>query len=109
MTNNFNVIEIIDSNTIAVKPGWTFKDREGNEFRDNKVKISGLNIPRGDKHAQHRLSSLLLNREVELVNPVIVSMNKGVPVIACNVLFYQTDIAYYFPEFSNSSKELEYQ
>lgn len=107
---NFRIIEIIDANTIKVEPGWSFTDTSGREFSDNKVKILGSNISPSDEYAKHRLSSLLINRDVELVNPKIIENNvNGAPVIACNVIVDKTDISYYFPEYSSKTKrEVEY-
>lgn len=95
----FKVIEIINANTIRVEPKWSFVNSIGQDFSDNKVKILGVADDPDNRYIKHTLSSLLMNREVELVNPVIIgNPQERHPEIACNVIVDKTDVTYYFPE-----------
>jgi hypothetical protein len=107
---NFKVAEIINANTIRVSPKWHFLDASGRPISDDKIRILGFNVSPDDKYAQNRLTSLLMNREVDLVDPTIISENVGRNAfIGCYVLLDGTDITYYFPEYhSKSKKEVVY-
>jgi len=66
----FKIIEVIDGGTFRVFPNWGWSDHEG-----DKIKLNGYVSlpPEHDREAKKILKNLLLNREVELKNPVRVS------------------------------------
>ena len=93
----FNVVEIIDGDTIRVSPKWTWNGREG-----DTVKILGYTTPVETRQAIaiERLNNLLKNKHVELRNAQnFVSPQSS--AIACRVYLNGVDVSKYFPEFYN--------
>lgn len=101
--NTFKVTEIIDGNTVRVSPIWGFEGPDGKEYSDNKVRVLGLASAADNELTKFTLSVLLLNKEVELVNPEVVAWDRDRPIIACKVLIDKTNVTYYFTENSNQS------
>jgi hypothetical protein len=100
MSHKFKVTDIIDACSIRVAPQWKYSNG-GVEFVDDKLKIIGLNVDPSNTYIKQRLTSFLLGREVDLINPVLLSADPNTIRIACNVLMDNTDITYYFPELSD--------
>jgi hypothetical protein len=104
--NNFKVTEIIDANTIRVQPSWAFVDESGKEITDNRITITGIKSEANDPYTKHILYALLMDKEVELVNPRILAFDKHQkPILSCNVLIGKTDITYYFAQPSSKEKK----
>jgi hypothetical protein len=99
---NFLVTEIIDATAVRVAPKWKFTHGDI-EIIDDRVKICGLNAIPNDPYVKQRLVSFLTNREVELINPKLLSTDINEIRVMCNVILEGTDITYYFPEISNLS------
>ena len=98
---DFTVKGIIDADTIEVYPGWVYILPGSNtQVKDNKIRILGFKTSPNDNIVKNRLTSLLLNKEVDLVNPRVVGNVGDMPIIGCNVYIGQTDISYYFPEYT---------
>jgi hypothetical protein len=64
------------------------------------VKIAGLNANPDDAYIRQRLSSFLINREVNLADPQLISTDINEVRVECRVILDNTDITYYFPELS---------
>lgn len=89
----FRVTSVIDSNTIKVD-GWNWNNKEG-----NLVKIRGYKPPVGQgQYLKNRLSSLVLNNHVELVNARFVYDKDD--IIICDVYLNGVNVAQYFPEYA---------
>lgn len=105
--NNFKVVEIIDANTIRVSPEWLWSDNEGPDSGD-KIKILGLDRPVNDEYFKSILTTILLDKEVELVNPEVVKKENDQIEIACNVIIDKTDLMYYFTLMNPKTKQKEF-
>ena len=106
--SNFKVTKIIDADTIQVQPSWAFVDDNGAEITSNEVAVFGIDKMVSDEYAKHILQVLLINKEVQLVNPAIRGVNKvGKPKLVCTVLIDNTDISYYFSESVSSKPQRE--
>gem|GEM_PF-6284435 len=51
------------------------------------------------------MAHFLMNKDVALVQPVIISDDPNQVRLACRVLLHKTDITYFFPELSDKKKE----
>ena len=95
----FVVTNIINGNTFQVS-NWKLGDKGSG----NKVRILGLEIPIQDPSfstiAVNRLKSLVLGKEVELLNPssILVDSATGENILLCRVLLNTVDVVNYFPE-----------
>jgi len=99
--STWQVIEILSANTVRVAPGWTVT-LNGQLLSDDKVRISGLNVPFNNDYVRHRLTSFLLHKGVQLLNPTPLENRDATQAqISCNVILDGTDITYYFPEFKS--------
>ena len=91
----FTVTKIIDRRTIEVTPNWQIGVSKG-----NLVKIKEfLNVEREFNEFEvdwilNKMSQLLLNKRIELKNPV----NDGHPDLKCSVYLNDNNIDLYFPE-----------
>src|ERR1700748_607195 len=102
--STFKVIQILSANTIRVAPGWTVAIN-GESFEDDKVRISGLKVDPTNAYVQHRLTSFLLQKGVELINATLIPNVDFVGAkISCDVILDGTNITYYFPEFREGLK-----
>ena len=89
----FTVVAVRDGNTIEVSPDWEFADETG-----VYVQAKGYNAPKTGKAAmsfEQRLSTLLLNREIELKSPEGVQRNR----LVCEVYYNGMNLAEYFSEY----------
>lgn len=93
----FNVIEIINGNTVKVSPGWRWGNLEG-----DLVQIAGYkNLPQYNSFAANKLKTLLQNTKVDLKNPTG-TIGEGIyKTILCYVYLNEIDISLYFPELKN--------
>ena len=93
---SFKVIKIIDGDTFEVTPKWKFNNTKG-----TGVRPTGYDTPErgqvGYKEAANKLSSLLLNKNVELKKPIKLSYTR----LLCEVYYNRKNLASYFPEYKN--------
>lgn len=98
--STFKVIEIIDSHRIKVSPRWSVKFVDGRGITGDIVIINSLlNVPTNE-YLKQRLTTLLLDKEVELYSTNLV----GQPDIErdgvkCTLYLNKTEISFYFPEY----------
>jgi len=102
--SNFKVIEIVNANIIRVSPQWKFVPYQ-EEFVDDRVKIQGFHNSPDDTAVIGRLKSLLLDKEVELLNPTLFPFLVDKTIVECNVMLDNTDVTYFFPEYANSGDQ----
>ena len=100
--NKFKIVEVLNGNTIRVTPHWKIKDEStGREFSGETLNINGFNATKDDDYAKVRLQSFLTGKEVELSAPHLTERNLPTdPEISCTVKLQETNIIYYFPEYS---------
>lgn len=92
----FKVTKILTPNTLEIASRWAW-----NEYAGNTVKIKGFNISDTQTGAFiiNKLSSLLLNKEVELKNPSNpVKNTNNNDEVTVSVYLNGVDISVYFPE-----------
>lgn len=110
--SKFKVIEIVDSITIKVAPDWVLAvTGDTPDLSGNKIIVKGLVVPFGEESKViSRLNTLLLNKEVDLLNPLIISHEGDgfvePPSVSCNVFLDSTDVTYYFPEYKGGVPHL---
>lgn len=77
---SFTVIKIIDGDSFEVSPNWKWNDQTGSAIR-----AYGYDTPEendlGHQTAENKLTELILNKEVELKNPVRITYGR----LLCNV------------------------
>ena len=87
----FLVTKVIDGDTFEVSPGWEWNGKSG-----NVVRPTGYNAPEageaGYQSAKDHLTNLILNKEVELKNPVKLSYGR----LLCDVEYDGNKLADYF-------------
>jgi len=90
----FKVKEVIDGDTFTVNPGWKWEEQSGDIIRP-----IGFNTPEKGKagyaEAKRKLSNLLLNKEVELKNPVKLTYGR----LLCDVYIGGKNLKNHFPEY----------
>jgi hypothetical protein len=95
----FNVTNIIDGKTIEVG-GWRWDNFVGTKVRIVSFDITNHEL---DEFAKSKLTLLLLNKSVDLVNPT--KAEKGIgeknDTLYCTVLLDGVNIVQYFPEISS--------
>ena len=96
--HDFEVIDIIDGQTIRTKQSWHWDGSMG-----NKIRIVGYNVNTEITHhnefAVEKLKTLLKpNTVVHLIEPIKVSDDRR---LECTVKLNDVDISEYFPEFKN--------
>lgn len=88
---SFKVTKIIDGDTFEVSPNWKWDGQEGNVVRPR-----GYDAPElghlGYQVAKDRLVNLILNKEVELKNPVKLTYDR----LLCDVYYQGRKLAEYF-------------
>ena len=97
----FKVVAVRDGNTVEVAPEWEFKNETG-----VYVQARGYNAPKAGKAAmsfEQRLSTLLLNREIELKSPEGVQRNR----LVCDVYYNGVNLAEHFSEYQEQLIEEE--
>ena len=96
----FNVVKIINGNTIQVSPGWKW-----GEFSGSQIKINGYNVPGSqyDSFAVSKLTTLIMGKPIDLKNPLSVKKEEaGGEILTCSVFLNDVDISQYFPELKES-------
>jgi len=92
--NRFKVVEIIAGDTFIVSPGWKWNNEIGARIRPD-----GYNTPeKGDpkfQETKEKLEQLLLNKEIELKKPVMLSYGR----LLCDVYLNDKNLKTYFPEY----------
>ncbi len=87
----FTVSEIVDGDTFKVSENWEFDGKAG-----DRVRPAGYDTPEEDEigydEATERLEALILDKEVELRNPIKISYGR----LLCDGV----NLAEYFPEYS---------
>lgn len=91
---SFRVSEVIDGDTFKVSPNWKWNDKEGNIVRAN-----GYDTPekgqQGYQTAKEKLEKLILDKDVELKNPVKITYER----LLCDVYVDGKNLASFFPEY----------
>lgn len=91
---SYMAIKVIDGDTFEVSSNWKWNDQTG-----SIVRVSGYDTPEeGEpryRTAKKKLTKLILNKEVELKNPVRITYGR----LLCNVYYNDKNIADYFPEY----------
>ena len=91
---SFTVIEVIDGDTFEVSPNWKWNDQTG-----SMVRADGYNTPEegepGYQTAKEKLNNLILNKQVELKNPIRITYGR----LLCSVYYDGKNLAAYFPEY----------
>lgn len=90
----FTVKEVIDGDTFAVSPGWTWKDQQGDRVRPTGYDAPELTEPERQA-AKDKLSTLILGETVELGTAYKVDRGR----LVCDVSFQGKNLADYFPEY----------
>lgn len=90
----FTVTEIIDGDTFKVSPGWKW-----NNEKENTIRPTGYNTPKkGEPQYQEmkeKLQQLLLDKEIELKNPIKLSYNR----LLCDVYINGKNFSELFPDY----------
>ncbi len=100
--NNFQIIEVVNANTIKVNPKWKFQMKDGSIITGNRIKIRGLDTTDNDTIVIQRLQKLLLgnNAEIAFNAPELVNTdNHEDAIVSCSVYVAKSNITYYFPEY----------
>lgn len=91
---SYTAIKVIDGDTFEVSTNWKWNDQTG-----SIVRVSGYDTPEeGEPRyqtAKNNLIDLILNKEVELKNPVRITYGR----LLCNVYYNDKNIADCFPEY----------
>lgn len=86
----FEVLDILDHETILIKPRWIWWNQMGNQ-----VQIFGCcHNKEFPEFSVYRLRLLLLSKHIELKNPKEINQDK----LNCSVFLNGIDIAEYFPK-----------
>ena len=90
----YKVSNVIDGDTFEVLPPWKWRDQSG-----IRVRPTGYSTPEegivGYQRAKDKLTTLILEKEVELKNQVDIDYDR----LACDVYFDGKNLADYFPEY----------
>jgi len=100
--NKFKVTEIIDGNTFRISPGWKWNDKKGNTIRPMGYDTPEKGSP-GYQKTKEKLEQLLLDKEVELKNPIKLSYNR----LLCDVFIDNHNLKDFFPEYLVKEENLE--
>lgn len=90
----FTVTEIIDGDTFKISPGWKWNNKKGDTIRPIGYDTPEQNES-GYQEAKEKLEQLLLNKEIELKNPVKLSYDR----ILCDVFVDGKNLAEFFPDY----------
>jgi endonuclease YncB( thermonuclease family) len=89
----FTVTQVIDGDTFAVHPRWSWNGEQG-----DRVRPAGYDAPEmgglAGAAAKHRLKNLLEGKSVELTNPRALSYGR----LVCDVFLNGQNLAAYFPK-----------
>lgn len=91
---DFKVNNIIDGDTFAVDPQWTWNGQSGSRVRPTGFDAPEINTISGQK-AKEKLSRLIFGKKVELGSAYRVDRGR----IVCDVYFNSKNLAGYFPEY----------
>jgi len=85
------VIRIVDGDTFEVAPDWKWEGLTGSIVRPIGYDTPEVGEP-GYSEATNKLKRLILNKEVELKDPIKLSYER----LLCWVIFQGKDLASYF-------------
>ena len=85
------VTKIIDGDTFEVSPNWTWNGHEGNVVRPRGYDTPEWGEP-GYQEAKEKLANLILNKEVELKDPVGLTYDR----LLCDVYYEGKILSEYF-------------
>ena len=85
------VTKIIDGDTFEISPNWKWNGQEGNVVRPRGYDTPERGEP-GYLGAKEKLSSLILNKEVELKNPIGLTYDR----LLCDVYCEGKSLVEYF-------------
>lgn len=91
----YKIIEIIDGDTFKVSPEWKWNAHTSGTL----VRLNGYNAPEKDqegyREAKEKLENLILNKEVELKNPIRVTDGR----LLCDVYYEEKNLTEHLPEY----------
>ena len=87
----YKVTRIIDGDTFEVSPDWEFESRTGNIVRPRGYDTAEWGDP-GYQEAKDKLTNLILNKEVELRNPIKLSYGR----LVCDVYYQKKKLGEFF-------------
>ena len=95
--NTWSILNIINGNTIQVKPAWTWNNVTGDKVRINGYTIYSQSLPAqaADDIAKGRLNTLLAGKSFILSNPTHIEND----TIYCDIYLNGINIVNYFPDF----------
>lgn len=88
------VTRVIDGDTFEITPEWSWEGQKGNTIRPNGYDTPEINQP-GYEAAKSKLQDLILDKEVELTNPITITYGR----LLCDVMYDGKNLADYFPEY----------
>ena len=87
----YKVTKIIDGDTFEIFPHWEWDGQKG-----NVVRPVGYDTPErgesGYQEAKDKLTALILNKEIELKNPIKLTYER----LLCDVYYQNKNLAEYF-------------
>jgi len=92
-----NVTSIVDGDTFAVSPRWTWNSLSGDRVRPTGCDTPELGQP-GYVEATQKLRTLLLGKTIELQKAYRVDRGR----LVCDVYLNGRNLADYFPEYERS-------
>ena len=91
---SFRATRIIDGDTFETSSNWKWNNQTG-----RVVRVNGYDTPEegksGHQSAKDKLENLILNKDVELKNPIRITYGR----LLCDVYYNGKNIADYFPEY----------
>lgn len=95
--NTWEVLNIVNGNTITIKPNWKWRDGVGHQvvILGYKLSFSGQSTDLADSIAISRLSNTILGKQVVLQNPTKYEGN----TLFCEVHLNEVDVSKYFIDF----------
>lgn len=87
----YKVVRIIDGDTFQVSPDWQWDNKKGNIVRPRGYDTPELGEP-GYQAAKDKLTTLILDKEVEIKNPIKLTYNR----LLCDIYYQDKNLAYYF-------------
>jgi len=87
----YKVTKIVDGDTFEVSPNWEWEGQEGSVVRPRGYDTPERGQP-GYEAAKEKLAGLILNKEVELKNPIKLTYYR----LLCDVFYRGKNLAEYF-------------
>lgn len=98
---SFKVTRVIDGDTFEVSPRWNWNNQTGDTVRANGYDAPERGQP-GYQEAKEKLERLILNKSVELKNPIKITYGR----LLCDVYIGGRNLADFFPEYQSVSQSV---